>query len=90
MYTSWCDNLVRMARANYPTPEALGAPRPLASRQVVTFRLDDQDHAALLQLAERAGLGHSAFARRIVESYIGEHGPRRNQVKTPRRRGRRQ
>jgi hypothetical protein len=37
-------------------------------------------------LSERAGLGHSAFARRIVEAYINEHAP----TKTPRNRGRRQ
>jgi hypothetical protein len=75
-----------MARTRTPTPEALGKPRPRASRQVVTFRLDDPEHDALLMLSERAGLGHSAFARRIVEAYINEHAP----TKTPRNRGRRQ
>lgn len=89
MYTSTYDTMPAMARARTPSPEALGAPRPLASQRVVTFRLDDREHEALLGLAERAGLGHSALARRIVEAYINEHAPARN-TKAPRVRNRRQ
>lgn len=70
--------------ARTPTPEELGARQPPTSRQVVTFRLDDAEHAALLTLAKRANLGHSALARRIVEAYIAEHAP---ESKTPRNRG---
>jgi predicted DNA-binding protein len=43
---------------------------------MVSFRLREPEHAALLALAERAGIGHSALARRIVEHYISEHAPR--------------
>ncbi len=46
------------------------------ARQPVCFRLRDADHDALLALAERAGVGHSTLARRIVEHYIKEHAPR--------------
>ena len=70
-------------RTRMPSPEALGGPR-LASRQVVTFRLDDADHDALLGLAERANLGPSAFARRIVEAYIKAHAPGSNTVRNKR------
>jgi hypothetical protein len=42
----------------------------------VTFRLTEVDEDALHALAERAKLGPSAFARRIVEHYIREHAPR--------------
>jgi hypothetical protein len=66
-----------------PSPEALGGPR-LASRQVVTFRLDDAEHDALLGLAERADLGPSAFARRVVEAYIRAHAPAGNTVRNKR------
>lgn len=64
----------RLSRRPLPSPESLGGPR-LASRQVVTFRLDDAEHEALLGLSERANLGPSAFARRIVEAYIQAHAP---------------
>ncbi len=70
--------------ARTPTPEELGVRPPPTSRQVVTFRLDDDEHAALLTLAKRANLGPSALARRIVEAYIAEHAP---ESKTPRNRG---
>jgi hypothetical protein len=74
MYTSAYDTLDVMRAPlprlpRLPSPESLGGPR-LASRQVVTFRLHDADHDALLTLSERASLGPSAFARRIVEAYI--------------------
>lgn len=63
-----------------PRPEELAKRLTLQSQRVVTFRLSDPEHAALLALAERADLGPSAFARRIVEHYINEHAPqsRRN------------
>jgi hypothetical protein len=57
-----------------PSPESLGGPR-LASRHVITFRLDDEPHEALLGLGQRANLGPSAFSRRIVEAYIKAHAP---------------
>jgi hypothetical protein len=64
----------RMARST-PSPEELGdrAPR---SKNMVSFRLSDPEYEALLALAEKAGIGHSALARRIVEHYINEHAPR--------------
>ena len=78
MYTAAYDTVTDMSgrstRARMPSPESLAGPR-LASRQVVTFRLDDPEHIALLGLAERANLGPSAFARRIVEAYITAHAP---------------
>ncbi|MGE0397228.1 MAG: hypothetical protein AB7T06_10950 [Kofleriaceae bacterium] len=40
---------------------------------MVTFRLDDAEHEALLGLSKRANLGPSALARRIVEAYIHAH-----------------
>jgi len=58
-----------------PSPKAL-ADRPPPSQRMVSFRLREPEHAALLALAERAGIGHSALARRIVEHYINEHAPR--------------
>jgi hypothetical protein len=63
-----------MARST-PSPEELGdrAPR---SKNMVSFRLSDPEYEALLALAEKAGIGHSALARRIVEHYINEHAPR--------------
>lgn len=63
-----------------PRPEDLAKRQAPQSQRVVTFRLSDPEHAALLSLAERADLGPSAFARRIVEHYINEHVPqsRRN------------
>ena len=78
-----------MVRTRTPSPRELGAPRPRASQQVVTFRLDDREHDALLSLSKIAGLGPSAFARRIVEAYIEEHAHTYTK-KTPRNRGRRQ
>jgi predicted DNA-binding protein len=43
---------------------------------MVSFRLSDPEHEALLALAEKAGVGHTTLARRIVEHYINEHAPR--------------
>lgn len=63
-----------MGQKRTPGPEALG--RAMYARQPVCFRLRDADHDALLALAERAGVGHSTLARRIVEHYIKEHAPR--------------
>jgi len=57
-----------------PSPEALARPR--ATRNPVTFRLNDDDWEALRALAGRADAGPSSFARRIVEHYIREHAPR--------------
>lgn len=57
-----------------PSPEEL---RPKSSQHPVTFRLTDDDHAALLQLAAGAQMGHSTLVRRIVEHYIQEHVPHR-------------
>ena len=57
-----------------PSPEEL---RPKSSQHPITFRLNDEDHAALLRLAESAEMGHSTLVRRIVEHYIHEHAPRR-------------
>jgi hypothetical protein len=65
-----------MAARRTPSPEALGQRRKL-SRRVVTFRLNEAEHEALLGLAKRARMGHSALVRRIVEHYIAEHVPRR-------------
>lgn len=64
-----------MPRRQTPSPEELGAERS-RSKRIVTFRLNDAEHDALLALARRAGIGHSALVRRIVESYIDEHGAR--------------
>lgn len=64
-----------MAQKKTPGPESLG--RAMNARQPVCFRLGDADHDALLTLAERAGVGHSTLARRIVEHYIKEHAPRK-------------
>lgn len=81
MYTFAYDMVLVMSkqspRTALPAPESLGGPR-LASRQVVTFRLDDAEHDALLDLSKRASLGPSAFARRIVEAYIQAHAPSKN------------
>jgi hypothetical protein len=60
-----------------PPPEAMNKPRERkAIRSPVTFRLTEVDEDALHALAERAEMGASAFARRIVEHYIREHAPR--------------
>lgn len=84
MYTSTYDTMdsmsERLPRRRLPSPESLGGPR-LASRQVVTFRLDDAEHDALLDLSKRANLGPSAFARRIVEAYIQAHAPTTKKAK---------
>lgn len=63
-----------MAKSRLPSPADL---RPKPSQQVITFRLNDDDHAALIKLAEQAGMGHSTLVRRIVETYIQQHAPRR-------------
>ncbi len=81
MNTLMYDTMVYMARPRTPRPEVLGKPRVM-SRRVVTFRLHDADHDALLGLAGRAGIGHSALARRIVENYITEHAPRNRRGRT--------
>jgi len=57
-----------------PSPQEL---RPKSTQCPVTFRLNDDDHAALLALAASASMGHSTLVRRIVEHYIQEHAPRR-------------
>ena len=85
MYTFPYDMLRCMARPRTPSPEMLGK-TTLLSQRVVTFRLNDPEHDALLALSDRAGIGHSALARRIVEAYIAEHAPRN---KAPRTLGRR-
>lgn len=64
-----------MARST-PSPKALAGDRTPRSKRMVSFRLSDPEHEALLALAERAGIGHSALARKIVEHYINEHAPR--------------
>lgn len=56
-----------------PSPEEL---RPSTSKNVLTFRLDDPELAALRALAARADLGVSTLVRRIIETYIQEHAPR--------------
>jgi len=71
-----------------PSPEALGERPPPASRRVVTFRLDDAEHEALLGLADRASLGPSAFARLVVEAYIQAHAPASNPVRNKRSKNR--
>lgn len=66
-----------MAGKRTPPPEALNKPRKYKpKRSPVTFRLTEVDEDALHALAERANLGPSALARRIVEHYIREHAPR--------------
>lgn len=67
--------VVRNARRALPAPEDLG--RDTSRRLPISFRLTDADHDALLALAERAGVGHSTLARRVVEHYIREHSARR-------------
>jgi hypothetical protein len=67
-----------MADKRMPPPEALNRlskkpPKP--KRSPVTFRLTEADEDALHELAGRAQLGPSAFARRIVEHYIRQHAP---------------
>ena len=69
---------------SHSDPRGAGRPASADVSQVVTFRLDDDEHAALLTLAKRANLGPSALARRIVEAYIAEHAP---ESMTPRNRG---
>jgi predicted DNA-binding protein len=56
-----------------PSPIEL---KPKSTQHPVTFRLNDEDHAALLALAATASMGHSTLVRRIVEHYIHEHAPR--------------
>jgi hypothetical protein len=56
-----------------PSPEEL---KPRNSRNLITFRLNDDDDAALRTLAERVGLGPSTLARRVIEHYVREHAPR--------------
>ena len=63
-----------------PTPEALAGKR-LRSMHMVSFRLSDPEHALLLALAGRAGIGHSALARRIVEHYLSEHAPQQRRTR---------
>ena len=58
-----------------PSPHQLRQARP--TQETVTFRLNGEEHAALLQLAARAQMGHTTLVRRIVEHYIQEHAPRR-------------
>lgn len=73
------DIVIDMARRRNlatPTPEALAGTRS-RSLHMVSFRLSDPEHDALLSLAHRAGIGHCALARRIVEHYINEHAPER-------------
>jgi hypothetical protein len=65
-----------------PSPETLSKqrvrkPSPKPKRSPLTFRLTEADEDALHALAERAQLGPSAFARRIVEHYIRQHAPQR-------------
>ena len=43
---------------------------------MITFRLSEPEYRELRALARRAGIGHSALARRIVEHYVAEHTPR--------------
>jgi len=69
-------------RANrMPSPLELSRPRQRRARKPprspVTFRLTEADEDALHMLAQRAKLGSSAFARRIVEHYIRQHAPQR-------------
>ena len=63
-----------MARST-PSPEELGDHGP-RSKRMVSFRLSEPEYEALLALSKKAGIGHSALARRIVEHYINEHAPR--------------
>jgi hypothetical protein len=58
-----------------PRPEELARRQPL-SRHMISFRLSDPEYDELQRLAHRAGMGHSALARRIVEHYINAHAPR--------------
>ena len=64
-----------------PSPQEL---RPKSTQHPVTFRLNDEDHAALLEIAARADMGHSTLVRRIVEHYIQEHPPRRGAKRSKR------
>lgn len=63
-----------MARST-PSPKELGNQGP-RSTKMVSFRLSDPEYEDLLELSQKAGIGHSALARRIVEHYINEHAPR--------------
>lgn len=64
-----------MPKKRTPTPEELA--RLGGSRRTVTFRIDEVDHAALVTIAKRAGIGHATLCRRVVEAYIREHAPKR-------------
>lgn len=56
-----------------PSPEEL---KPRNSRRLITFRLNDDDDAALRALAARAQLGPSTLVRRVIEHYVREHASR--------------
>lgn len=57
-----------------PSPEQLR--RPQTSRRLITFRLNDDADQILRLLAQRAGLGPSTLARRVIEHYVRDHAPR--------------
>jgi predicted transcriptional regulator len=65
-----------------PSPEELTRPR--ATRNPITFRLNDDDWDALHALAARAKSGPSSLARRIVEHYIREQASRKGAKRSAR------
>jgi hypothetical protein len=70
-----------------PPPAALAKSRPRTpktKRSPITFRLSPADEEALHALATSVDLGASAFARRIVESYLQQHAPRARAKAAPR------
>ena len=42
----------------------------------MSVRLNDDDFEMLVATAKRVGIGHATLARRILESWLGEHAPR--------------
>lgn len=83
MSARMCNIMLHMPRRTIPstpTPEALVGDRGRSLR-LVGFRLSDPEYDALLALAKRAGIGHSALARRIVEHYLTEHAPAKRRAR---------
>lgn len=58
-------------------PRARRATKAPKARSPIAFRLDDQQHTALIAIAKRAKVGRSTMVRLIVEAYLREHSDAR-------------
>jgi hypothetical protein len=66
--------MYNMKMRRMPAPAQLKPRRN--SRNLIAFRLNDDEDDALRALAATSGMGPSTLARRIVEHYLGQHAPR--------------